>query len=94
MRHALSAVFADVGNDAKTIDATFASQTRCDFHQMPKSFFIGGRRIKRCNFWNDEKMRRRLRHDVVERETQFVFMNNVGGNFAAYDFREDGFGHL
>ena len=93
MRHALSAVVANVGDDAKTTGATFGSQTRRNVHQMTQCLRIASRRVQCRGLWNNEKMRRRLRHDVAERETQFVFMNNVGGNFAAYDFRENGFVH-
>ena len=94
MRHALSAVVANVGDDAKTLRTTFASELRRDLHQMTESLRVAGRRVQCRGFGNYEKMRRRLRHDVVERETQFVFMDDVSGNFAAYDFGENGFVHF
>lgn len=93
MRHALSAVVADVGDDAKTLRTTFASELRRDLHQMTESLRVAGRRVQCRGFGNYEKMRRRLRHNVAESETQFVFVDDVGGNLAAYDFREDGFVH-
>lgn len=93
VRYALPAVRADVGDNAKTIGATFASQTRRDLHQMPQSLRIASCGIQSRGFGNDEKMRWRLRRDVEKSETKLVFVNDVGGNFAADDFVEDGFVH-
>lgn len=94
MRYALPAVLADIGHDAKTVRTTFASKLRRDLHQMSQRLRVASRCIQGRGFGNDEKMRRRLRNNVIEGETNVVFVNDVGGNLSADDFVEDGFGHF
>lgn len=93
--HGLAAVAADVRHHAIAVAQPFRlCQAANHQEKMPDQrpidvFDVVDRHDLLLRY--DQDVRRRLRLNVAKRQTVFVFMENVGGNFAIDDSLEDGF---
>merc|ERR1712168_1588057 len=94
MIHRLCAIIAVVDHNAKTLLKILLRSTLLrNKQQMTKQstiIFLCIRQLWHVQLWNYEEVRWSLRTDVVERDTLFVFVNQLRGNIFAQYFREDG----
>ena len=92
VRHRFAAVLAVVDHDAKaTFEVELLSDHSGGDQQMPKKGGILCLRFGNARndfFRDDQYMCRRLRINIVDRDTAIVFKFNLGGNLARDNFFE------
>ena len=97
MRDGFAAVGAVVDHEAKAAgEVEFLGENAGGEKEVAEERLVGGGGFTHAGnefFWNDQKMDRSLRLDVMQDDAEVVLVLDLGGNFAVDDALEDGFWH-
>ena len=94
MWHALPGIGAGIGHEAEAVGAITRAQLRGDLHHARDCRLVGLDDVLERSARNYQQMNRRLRRVVGERDADFVLVQKRNFDFAARDFRKNGFGHI